>query len=186
MAAAERVFSRQGFAATRLSDIAKEANVTRGAIYHHFKNKMDLFHALHEERIDPYFDLVERIIKSDISPKAKIKKVFTEFLQNAHRDINFISRQRFDIFQDIEMASSERIRSYIRKRGFAFYEHLASIIEQGQASGEIRNDVKPDIVALNLVAYMKGLVSIFLMEGLVNTGIDMNGDELVETMLKGL
>ena len=147
---------------------------------------MDLFHALHEERIDPYFDLVERIIKSDISPKAKIKRVFTEFLENAHKDINFISRQRFDIFQDIEMASSERIRSYIRKRGFGFYEHLASIIEQGQSLGEIRKDIRPDIVALNLVAYMKGLVSIFLMEGLVNTGIDMNGDELVETMLKGL
>ncbi len=40
--AALAVFSRQGYAATRLEDVAHEAGVTRGAIYWHFKSKADL------------------------------------------------------------------------------------------------------------------------------------------------
>ncbi|MDK6735262.1 multidrug efflux transporter transcriptional repressor AcrR [Proteus mirabilis] len=41
--AALRLFTVQGVSATSLSDIATEAGVTRGAIYWHFKNKVDLF-----------------------------------------------------------------------------------------------------------------------------------------------
>ena len=37
--AAGRIFSEQGFTAARLSEIAREADVTRGAIYWHFGNK---------------------------------------------------------------------------------------------------------------------------------------------------
>src|SRR5512137_1319712 len=44
--AALATFSRKGFAATRLEDIAEAAKVTRGAIYHHFHNKLDLYRTL--------------------------------------------------------------------------------------------------------------------------------------------
>src|SRR5262245_133657 len=43
------VFSKHGYAATRLEDIAQEANVTRGAIYHHFGGKAELYNALASE-----------------------------------------------------------------------------------------------------------------------------------------
>ncbi|MDV7394715.1 TetR family transcriptional regulator, partial [Arthrospira platensis SPKY1] len=44
--AAEQVFQRQGVSRTSLSHIAAEAGVTRGAIYWHFKNKVDLYDAM--------------------------------------------------------------------------------------------------------------------------------------------
>lgn len=44
--AALATFSRKGFAATRLEEIAEAAKVTRGAIYHHFRNKLDLYRTL--------------------------------------------------------------------------------------------------------------------------------------------
>ena len=47
--AALTVFSKNGYAATRLEDIAKAAGVTRGAIYHHFGSKADLYLALIDE-----------------------------------------------------------------------------------------------------------------------------------------
>lgn len=45
--AAEILFSERGVTATSLTDIADSAGVTRGAIYWHFKNKVDLFEAMH-------------------------------------------------------------------------------------------------------------------------------------------
>jgi len=44
-----RVFRQKGYSATRLEDIAQEAGLTRGAIYWHFGNKLELYRALVEE-----------------------------------------------------------------------------------------------------------------------------------------
>jgi AcrR family transcriptional regulator len=46
---ARRLFTRDGFGATRTEEIAEEAGVTRGALYHHFRDKEDLFQAVHQE-----------------------------------------------------------------------------------------------------------------------------------------
>jgi AcrR family transcriptional regulator len=47
--AARRHFGSVGFAATSLDDVVADAGVTKGALYHHFKNKEDLFLAVYEE-----------------------------------------------------------------------------------------------------------------------------------------
>jgi AcrR family transcriptional regulator len=47
--AARRRFGSVGFAATSLDDVVADAGVTKGALYHHFKNKEDLFVAVYEE-----------------------------------------------------------------------------------------------------------------------------------------
>lgn len=65
MAAAERVFYRHGVGATALTHIAKEANVTRGAIYWHFKNKQDLFEAMMCRRQLPMEVLLEEVRIAD-------------------------------------------------------------------------------------------------------------------------
>ena len=62
-----KVFSEKGFSASRLEDIAKEAGVTRGAIYWHFKNKLDIFQALFQEIIESVFKDLGKIGQFDIS-----------------------------------------------------------------------------------------------------------------------
>jgi AcrR family transcriptional regulator len=46
---ARRLFTRDGFQATRTEEIVEESGLTRGALYHHFADKEDLFRAVHEE-----------------------------------------------------------------------------------------------------------------------------------------
>jgi AcrR family transcriptional regulator len=46
---ARRLFTRDGFQATRTEEIAEQAGLTRGALYHHFKDKEALFVAVHQE-----------------------------------------------------------------------------------------------------------------------------------------
>jgi diguanylate cyclase (GGDEF)-like protein len=59
IAAARRVFAGRGVSRTTLADIAKEAGVTRGAIYWHFRNKPDLFFAMMEQVSLPLVDLID-------------------------------------------------------------------------------------------------------------------------------
>ena len=184
LAAAENVFSKKGFAATRLSDIAQEAHVTRGAIYHHFGNKMELFLALHKERVDPYFKMLDEIFISDLLPKAKIKKMFTEFLFRAFKDLDFVKRQRFDAFRDVEFTGCEELHEFMQERGKKIYLMLIDLIQYGQKIRDIRQDISPELAAMNLLAYMKGLVSILFMEGQLDL-VKNRSEELVETFIKG-
>src|SRR3569623_238420 len=55
--AAERRFSEQGVTSTSLNDIARAAGVTRGALYHHFKNKTDLIEALLDRVMMPLTEM---------------------------------------------------------------------------------------------------------------------------------
>ncbi len=49
LVAARRLFAEHGFASTSLDEIVADANVTKGALYHHFQGKEDLFGAVYEE-----------------------------------------------------------------------------------------------------------------------------------------
>jgi AcrR family transcriptional regulator len=49
VASARRLFGSQGFASTSLDEIVADAKVTKGALYHHFQGKEDLFAAVYEE-----------------------------------------------------------------------------------------------------------------------------------------
>lgn len=63
--AAERVFNEQGVAHTSLNEIADAAGMTRGAIYWHFKNKVDLFNCMHARVHLPIEALAEATAKTD-------------------------------------------------------------------------------------------------------------------------
>lgn len=182
--AAEQVFGKQGFAATRLSDIATEAGVTRGAIYHHFGNKMELFVALHKEKVDPYFKLLQDILDSDIAPKDRIRKMLTELLNRATHDIRFATRQRFDIFRDLEFLDTEEIHDFMHDRGEKFFYLIVKVIKKGQEINDIRQDISAELAALNLLAYIKGLVSLIVMEKHFD-GILGHTEEMVDIVLKG-
>ena len=64
---AKKHFTEYGFAHPSLEAIVKEANMTRGAIYHHFKNKKDLFLAVLEQiQIDTGNTLKKKLVYQTI------------------------------------------------------------------------------------------------------------------------
>src|SRR5690606_8728476 len=65
LAAAEALFLQNGVAHTSLEQIARAANATRGAVYWHFENKADLFHAMLNQVRLPQEQLIERLRQCD-------------------------------------------------------------------------------------------------------------------------
>lgn len=59
MRVARELFTEPGYAATSIEDVAERAGVTKGALYHHFRNKRDLFQAVFEELEQ---ELVEKVV----------------------------------------------------------------------------------------------------------------------------
>lgn len=72
LAAAERIFARDGFEAARLEDIAAGAGYTRGAFYANFAGKEEIFFALLEEWVRQRIDSVTAVLRKQKSPQQKL------------------------------------------------------------------------------------------------------------------
>ncbi len=67
--AAREVFLNKGVSKTSLEQVATHAGVTRGAVYWHFKNKSELFHAMREQIFLPLIDRMDDLLLSEnVSP----------------------------------------------------------------------------------------------------------------------
>jgi AcrR family transcriptional regulator len=83
LAAAEKIFARDGFEAARLADIAALAGYTRGAFYAHFKSKEDIFFALLEEWIGRRIADVNAVLQSHADPAARLRALRKHYAQTA-------------------------------------------------------------------------------------------------------
>ena len=73
LAAAEKIFARDGFEAARLADIAALAGYTRGAFYAHFKSKEDIFFALLEHWVSLRIAEVNAVLERHTDPAARLR-----------------------------------------------------------------------------------------------------------------
>ncbi len=82
VAAAFEEFAANGYAATRLEDVATRAKVSKGLPYLYFKTKEELFKAVIRSVITPLFDAMrERMLTTELSSEAFLKGPFLSFIQ---------------------------------------------------------------------------------------------------------
>ena len=181
-----RVFSEKGYAATRLSDIAEEAGVTRGAIYWHFGNKKELFIALYKERVDPIFDNIREIFQQDIAPLEKIATILKTFFDKLQYDKDVIANQHLE-FTEMELRNDiPEIKEYIQSRGDKFYITLVKIIIAGVERGEIRKDIDPDAVTSMLAVLMAGYGFLSARKEHKPLYREGNSDEIINIFIDGI
>lgn len=111
--AAVNVFYEKGVSSTSLEEIAEAAGVTRGAVYWHFKNKADIFSALHNRLHTSIMDrLLERKIDLSDNPIAEMKAFMLKFmleLENPQtRKIYSLFSLKCDYSGDLENHLSEQ------------------------------------------------------------------------------
>jgi AcrR family transcriptional regulator len=83
LAAAEKIFARDGFEAARLAEIAALAGYTRGAFYAHFKSKEDIFFALLELWVGRRIDEVNAVLESRSDPAARLRALREHYARTA-------------------------------------------------------------------------------------------------------
>ncbi|MGW8193604.1 MAG: TetR family transcriptional regulator [Desulforhopalus sp.] len=159
--AAVRVFSVQGVSQTTLADIAREAGVTRGAIYWHFKNKADLLEVLWDDLFSP-FEIVRHVAENtgEKDPLGVLHKAHLDLflgLQKHPRRLQMLnlllaSETAEDPSYDVHMQHFQEGQEIIGKV-------LARAVQQGQlpASFNVR------IGALATIAFVSGLIRKWLM-----------------------
>lgn len=73
--AARELFSTNGVSKTSLEKIAKHADVTRGAVYWHFENKTELFHAIREQVFLPLIDRIDSTLLASQNEQNPLQRI---------------------------------------------------------------------------------------------------------------
>ena len=123
MSTALDLFCSQGLAKTSLTDIARAADLTRGAIYWHFKNKDELFISLWKELCSPLAHQLDACLNTDEpDPLGQLRLFFEGVLHSFIH--NPAQRQMFTLLFNLESLEGEAIslREHIRSE---MYEGLA-------------------------------------------------------------
>ena len=160
--AALKVFSRDGYTAARLVDIAREAGVTRGAIYHHFEGKAGLYRALIERAAAEQQAVMQAAISEGGSIAAVTRRIMANSLAALGRRPTFRQVMALSLFK---VADSEELGDLVERRrqeAVTLIEGISSIMAQGIAAGDFRDDLDPHTAARALVAYQQGVARLWL------------------------
>ena len=183
--AALNVFSRKGYAATRLEDIAAEANVTRGAIYHHFGGKPELYETLVGESAMEVVPLMEEAVRDGQDTIDSLHRVFTLPLIYAttnprYRAVSELMMFKTEATEELSDGWNEKIRLNIQ-----WVQTVSVLVEKGQAIGEIRADLEPRDVVVGLLSLQGGLLAMWMMNpGLID--LEARADHIADIYLRGI
>ncbi|MCS6993558.1 MAG: TetR/AcrR family transcriptional regulator [Anaerolineales bacterium] len=149
--AALRVFDRQGFAQTRMKDIAAEAGLSVGILYHYFADKESLLEALLEHLFVTDLQTTARAFQCGKSVRECLWEYFEQHLLAEMRFLN----------AGLELRAAAARHPHLRARLLVFekeyFDLLLSLIERGMSSGELR-PAPPEIIALTLLSLYDGLL----------------------------
>lgn len=156
------VFSKKGYAATTLQDIAQEAEVTRGAIYWHFGSKAELYNTLIREYADRGNAIVQLAASEGGTLIDILRRVFIRQLQAVEDDRELRAIMELHLFKTGLVPELEEGRQQQIASGVGLTEMLAGIMGQGVELGLLRADIDPKEMARAYLAFQNGLLHLWL------------------------
>lgn len=141
--AAVRVFARQGFHTCRVSDIADEARVAYGLVYHYFKSKDEILDTLFLERWGILLRAIAEVDEQEIPPREKLYAIASFIVDSYSHDPDLMKV----IIVEVTRAANTFGRTHLPQIKQA-YVQIAAIVDRAQRDGVFRDDVTPDFAAL--------------------------------------
>jgi TetR/AcrR family transcriptional regulator, fatty acid metabolism regulator protein len=138
--AAVRVFARKGYHTCRVGDIAEEAGVAHGLLYHYFRSKEELLETIFRETWRDVLDAVRSVEESDETARDRLAGVAKILLRSWRRDPDLVR------VLVREVTRSSHLQQRIDEIDQAF-AGLERIIARGQEEGEFRTDLNPRMVS---------------------------------------
>jgi TetR/AcrR family fatty acid metabolism transcriptional regulator len=181
--AAIGVFARQGFHATRVSDIADEAGVAYGLVYHYFRSKDEVLNELFVERWSLLLSAIEETDRTGETPRQKLAAV-AGFIVDSYRHDPELMKV---IIVEVTRAANSFGRTHLPEIRRA-YESIAKIVEDGQKADTFRDDVAPMFASMSFYGAIEQLLSgwIFDLIPASDTDFDQAKELVVTTICDGL
>jgi TetR/AcrR family fatty acid metabolism transcriptional regulator len=140
---AVRVFARQGFHTCCVSDIADEAGVAYGLVYHYFQSKDEVLDTLFLERWELLLVAIDEIDARPISAREKLSAIAAFIIDSYRHDRELMKVIIVEVTRAANTFGATHLPE-IRKA----YRRIADIVEAAQADGSFRAVVTPEFAAM--------------------------------------
>jgi AcrR family transcriptional regulator len=167
--AAVAVFARQGFHACRVSDIADEARVAYGLVYHYFTSKDEILDTIFLERWELLLAAIRATDATDLPAREKLAAI-ASFIADSYRHDPDVMKV---IIVEVTRAANSFGRTHLAKIDEA-YGLIADIVAAAQARGEFATVVTPQFAALAFYGAIEQMLTGWIF------GLLPQGDEDVE------
>jgi len=175
--AAVKVFAEKGYHGCRISDVAKQAGVAYGLVYHYFRNKEELLESVFAEQWAVFIAALRAI---------------GEGAGSAREQLAGVCRFAIDVFRTAPAAVRVLLLEVARTPGTfragstrqTFEDAVrivAGIVTRGKERGELRADADPTVVATSLLGALE-----LTLTGLVMGLLGGTSDEEIERVKRGV
>jgi AcrR family transcriptional regulator len=175
--AAFAAFADNGYAATKVEDVARRAGVSKGLLYLYFKTKEELFKAVVRSVVIPRVDSLQRELeRSELSAEAFIRGPVTDFMKRIPGSpVSVVIR----LLISEAPKHPDLVEFYwdnVASRGLAA---LQGLLDRGVSNGEFRRTAVNDLPQLLLAPVMVSVVW-----GVVFANRSLDTDKLIETNIE--
>ncbi len=181
--AAIRVFAQRGFHHCRVSDVADEAGVAYGLVYHYFGSKEEILNQLFSERWQLMLDAIAEIDRQEVPARDKLYMVASFIIDSYHHEPDLMKV----IIVEVTRAANTFGREHLGKIREA-YAMIAAIVESARADGSFKEDISADFAAMCFYGAIEQLLSGWIFGYLPTTDEEFERAKslVVETICGGL
>ena len=152
--AAVRVFARQGFHACRVSDIADEAGVAYGLVYHYFTSKDEVLDTLFLERWNVMLEMIREVDAQPIGVREKLEAIVSFIVDSYRRDPELMKV----IIVEVTRAANTFGQTHIGQIRQA-YELIGGIVTKAQAEGSFKPEIEARFAAMAFYGAIEQLLT---------------------------
>lgn len=181
--AAVSVFAREGFHGCRVSDIAEEAGVAYGLVYHYFNSKDEVLDTLFSERWGLLVETIEEVDKREAPVREKLYTIASFIVDSYSHNPDLMKV----IIVEVTRAANTFGLAHLGEIRQA-YEGIASIVAKAQEEGVLRSDISAEFASLWFYGAIEQLLSAWIFEALPRgeSEFEQAKEMVVETVFSGL
>ena len=178
--AAIEVFAEHGYFHSRISDIAKKADVADGTIYLYFKNKEQILMAAIDYAFTIFMDSAKKEMAVISDPRERLTRLAALHLESLGSN-----RGLAMVFQTELRQSAKFLSEFSHHRLIAYFDLIREVVRAGQEAGQFRKEVSDKIFANCFFGALDAMVTSWLLsERDYNLG--MAAEAIVDVVLNGM
>jgi len=165
--AARGVFRRHGVAQSSLEQVASAAGMTRGAVYWHFKNKTELFHAMRADVLDPLTGRVDAILLADngTDPLEAIDQSLRELFGVLAESATLREVLEIIVLRCEQVEEFAELQEEVERPGNEFLIKVQRVYRAAAEQGSLRAGLSPEALALDTWIFVSGLLHKLIARG---------------------
>jgi AcrR family transcriptional regulator len=165
--AAVRTFAQKGYHACRVSDIAAEAGVAYGLVYHYFESKEAVLEAIFRDTWGMMLEAIKAVEETEDSPREQLRKTAAIVLRTWRDNPDLVRVLVREVTR-----SGEQMQREVGEIALAF-EALQRIIGRGQKLKVFRDDVSPALAAQIVYGALEEILTAWVIGTLVSEEADV-------------